>query len=91
MNLITTDIELRELFKVMINKNGVMIPLSQRSEKGLEFFKMTNGYDYVTYNLDNDGTLHYVTNIKGEKNGSFIPHKVLVESLVTKFLPYFKI
>ncbi|MEZ8733759.1 hypothetical protein [Vibrio sp. 10N.239.312.D08] len=48
--------ELRAILQEAINQNGVVIPLSHRTEKGLEFFKATNGVLYTTMALSKDGS-----------------------------------
>lgn len=48
--------ELRAILQEAINQNGVVIPLSHRTEKGLEFFKATNGVLYTTMALKKDGS-----------------------------------
>ncbi|MDA0152151.1 hypothetical protein OH460_07545 [Vibrio sp. Makdt] len=65
MNRITTHVELRTILRDAINANGVEIPLSQRTQKGLEHFKATNGLLYTIMTLNSDASgIDTATNIR---------------------------
>lgn len=67
MTPIQSDAQLRKILQDAINANGVHIPLSQRSEKGLEHFKATNGTLFTTLTLSADlTTISTKTNIRSK-------------------------